>query len=152
MTLDRMVFRIGCTVSAVLLFNQAVFAGQFLGGSFGALHTHRENATIAGIAVLVTAASGLVVRLRGGPGWPALACLGLFGLIGLQILLGFQRRLTVHIPLGVAIIILMVLVTVWSWRSPGSQREPSEPSEPSEPAEPGEPSSRSDPHGAAVRR
>jgi hypothetical protein len=118
----RVVFRICCTVSAVLLFNQAVFAGQFLGGSFASLQTHRDNATIAGIAVLVTAAAGLVVRLRGGPGWPALACLGLFGLIALQIVLGFQRALTVHIPLGVAIIGLMVLVMGWSWRrTPGAE-------------------------------
>jgi hypothetical protein len=152
MTLDRTVFRICCTVSAVLLFNQAVFAGQFLGGSFGALHTHRENATIAGIAVLVTAASGLVVRLRGGPGWPALACLGLFGLIGLQILLGFQQRLTIHIPLGVAIIVLMVLVTVWSWRSPSSQSDPRKQSARSDSGDPGDQSSPSNQRDAAARR
>jgi hypothetical protein len=115
----RVVFRLCCTVSAVLLFDQAVFAGQFLGGSFGALQTHRTNATVAGIAVLCTAAAGLVVRLRGGPGWPALACLGLFGLIALQILVGFRRMLTVHIPLGVAIILLMIVLTRWAWRSPG---------------------------------
>jgi hypothetical protein len=90
----------------VLIFNQAVFAGQFLGGSFGALHTHRENATVAGIAILVTAVSGLLVRLRGGgPAWPALASLGPFGLIAAQIALGFARLLTVHVPLGVAIIV-----------------------------------------------
>jgi hypothetical protein len=115
---DRVIFRICCTVSAVLLFDQAVFAGQFLGGSFGALQTHRDNATAAGIAVLVTAAAGLAVRLRGGPGWPALASLGLFALIALQILLGFRRALTVHIPLGVAIIVLMLLLMGWSWRRP----------------------------------
>jgi hypothetical protein len=115
---ERIVFRVCCTVTAVLMFDQAVFAGQFLGGSFGALQTHRSNATVAGIAVLVTAAAGLVVRLRGGPGWPALACLGLFGLTAVQILLGFRRVLTVHIPLGVAIIGLTIWLTVWSWRRP----------------------------------
>jgi hypothetical protein len=112
-------------VSAVLLFDQAVFAGQFLGGSFGALPTHRTNATVAGISVLITAAAGLVMRLRGGPGWPAVACLGLFALIALQILLGFQRMLTVHIPLGVAIIALMGIVTRGAWRRPGTTRSES---------------------------
>lgn len=112
------VFRICCTISAVLIFNQAVFAGQFLGGSFGALHTHRENATVAGIAVLVTAVAALLVRLLGGgPAWPALASLGLFGLIAAQIMLGFARVLTVHIPLGVVIIALTVMLTRWSWRT-----------------------------------
>jgi hypothetical protein len=122
-------FRICCTVSAVLIFNQAVFAGQFLGGSFGALHTHRENATVAGIAILVTAGSGLLLRLRGGPGWPALASLGLFGLIAAQIALGFAHLLTVHIPLGVAIIVLTVLLTRWSWRSPAPAARPGEPAD-----------------------
>jgi hypothetical protein len=119
-------FRICCTVSAVLIFNQAVFAGQFLGGSFGALHTHRENATVAGIAILVTAGSGLLLRLRGGPAWPALASLGLFGLTAAQIALGFARLLTVHIPLGVAIIVLTILLTRWSWRSPAPAARPGE--------------------------
>ena len=112
-------FRICGTVTAVLVFDQAVFAGRFLAGSFGALHTHRENATYAGIAALITAAAGLLVRLRGGgPIWPAAAALGLFGLIGAQIALGFARLLTIHIPLGVAIITLTVLITGWSWRHP----------------------------------
>ena len=115
---DRIVFRVCSTVTAVLLFDQAVFAGQFLGGSFGALRTHRTNATVAGIGILVTAAAGLVVRLRGGPGWPALASLGMFALTAVQILLGFRRMLTVHIPLGVAIIALMLGLTIWSWRRP----------------------------------
>jgi hypothetical protein len=48
-------FRVTMTVAAVLLFDQAIFAGRMLSGSFPALHTHRENATYAGIAVLVAA-------------------------------------------------------------------------------------------------
>jgi uncharacterized membrane protein YozB (DUF420 family) len=44
------------------------------------------------------------------------AGLGLIGLIAGQIALGFARLLTVHIPLGVAIIVLAVLLTVWAWR------------------------------------
>ena len=42
--------------------------------------------------------------------------LGLFGLIALQIMLGFARVLTVHVPLGVAIILLAVLLVIWAWR------------------------------------
>jgi len=120
----RIVFRICCTVTAVLMFNQAVFAGQFLAGSFSALHTHRENATVAGISVLLTGAAAILVRLRGGgPVWPAYACLGLFGLIAAQIGLGFARVLAIHVPLGVAIIIVTLLLTGWSWRaSPGSRK------------------------------
>ncbi|TMR96609.1 hypothetical protein [Nonomuraea basaltis] len=114
------------SVATVLLFDQAVFAGQFLSGTFGALHTHRENATYAGIAVLIAGGTAILLRWPGrGPLWPALACLGLFGLIALQIVLGFARMLTVHIPLGSAIILLAVLLAVQAWRRP-APHEPQE--------------------------
>lgn len=110
-------YRITLTIAAVLLFNQAVFAGQFLGGSYPSLATHRENATYAGIAVLVAALAAIAIRWPGrGPVWPMAATFGLFGLIALQIVLGFLRLLEIHIPLGVSIIVLVVLLLVWAWR------------------------------------
>jgi hypothetical protein len=111
-------FQISITLAALMLFDQAVFAGQFLSGTFGALHTHRENATFAGLSVILAAACAVFVRWPGrGPIWPLLACLGLFALIALQIVFGFARQLTLHIPLGTAIILLAVLLAVWAWRS-----------------------------------
>jgi hypothetical protein len=110
-------FQITITVAALMLFDQAVFAGQFLSGSFGALHTHRENATYSGIAVLLAAGCAALVRWPGkGPIWPLFACLGLFALIALQIVLGFARALTVHIPLGVSIIMLALVLVTRAWR------------------------------------
>jgi hypothetical protein len=110
-------FRVMVSAAGVLLFNQAVFAGQFLSGTFGAVDTHRENATVAGIVVLAAALAAVPIRWPGqGPSWPILACLGLFGLIALQMRLGFARVLTVHVPLGVAIIVLAVLLVIWAWR------------------------------------
>lgn len=115
----RWAFRVTTTVAAVLLFDQAVFAGQFLDGTYSSLHTHRENATLAGVSVLVAAVSAVLVRWPGrGPLWPLLACLGVFGLIAIQIMVGFARLISVHIPLGVAIILLTALLTVWAWRRP----------------------------------
>ena len=111
-------FRLTSTVAAVLLFNQAVFAGQFLAGTFGALGTHREFATIAGIIVLVTAATAIPIRWPGrGPLWPTFASLGLFLLIAAQIALGFRRQLALHIPLGMAIILLGIFLAFWAWCS-----------------------------------
>ncbi|MGA5298426.1 hypothetical protein ACPCHT_00780 [Nucisporomicrobium flavum] len=114
-------FRLSTGVAALLLLDQAVFAGQFLAGSFTALHTHRENATYSGIAVLVAAACAVPLRCSGagrarGPLWPLGACLGLFGLIAVQIVAGFGRALAVHVPLGVVIISLAVWLAAWSWR------------------------------------
>jgi len=108
--------RLGATIATLLLFNQAVFAGQFLSGTFASLQTHRDNATYAGVAVLITAACAVPLRRPGGgPIWPAFAFLGLFALIALQIALGFARTLTLHIPLGIMIIGLSGRLTLWSW-------------------------------------
>lgn len=110
-------YRITLSVAAVLLFNQSVFAGQFLGGSYPSLATHRENATYAGIAVLAAGFAAIAIRWPGkGPWWPIAATFGLFGLIALQIVLGFLRLLEIHIPLGVSIIVLAVLLLCWAWR------------------------------------
>jgi hypothetical protein len=114
---SRWAFRITSTVAAIMLFDQAVFAGQFLSGGYDALHVHRENATFAGISVLVSAAAAVLVRWPGrGPWWPILGCVGIFGLVGLQIVLGFARAITVHVPLGVATILLATALAVWAWR------------------------------------
>jgi hypothetical protein len=119
----RWPFRVVITAAATLLFDQAVYAGQFLVGAFPALHTHRENAAVAGITVLAAALAAVLLRWPGGgPWWPMLACLGLSGLIAVQIGLGFGRVLAVHIPLGVTIIGLAAALAVWAWRYDGKPR------------------------------
>ncbi|HEY0693219.1 MAG TPA: hypothetical protein VGD71_29770 [Kribbella sp.] len=113
----RWPFRVVMSVAGVLLFDQAVFAGQFLSGTFGALHTHRENATFAGISVALTSVAAIPIRWPGrGPLWPVFACFGLFGLVAVQIALGFGRVLAIHIPLGVSIIVLAGWLVYWAWR------------------------------------
>jgi hypothetical protein len=113
----RWLFRITSTVAAIMLFDQAIFAGQFLGGTYDSLHVHRENATYAGISVLISAVAAVLVRWPGkGPWWPILACVGIFGLIALQIILGFARAITLHVPLGVATIMVAVALAVWAWK------------------------------------
>jgi uncharacterized membrane protein YfcA len=110
-------FRVVVTVEAVLAFDQAVFAGQFISGDYGALNTHAANASVAGVVLLAEAVAALLWWRRGrGPGWPVLAALGLFVMAGAQIGVGYARLLAVHVPLGVTIIALDVLMLVWCWR------------------------------------
>jgi hypothetical protein len=101
-----------------MLFDQSVFAGQFLSGTYDALLVHRENATFAGISVIVSAVGAVLLRWPGrGPWWPIAACLGLFALIALEIVIGFARILTLHVPLGVTITVLATGLAVWAWRT-----------------------------------
>jgi hypothetical protein len=115
-TWSRVLFRIAATLAAVMLFDQAVFAGQFLSGIYASLDVHRENATYAGLSVIVAALCAVLLWRPGrGPWWPIVAYVALFGLIGLQIFLGFAHALAAHVPLGVAIIMVAAAMAVWSW-------------------------------------
>lgn len=112
----RWTMRVASLVAAVMLFDQAVLAGQFLSGVYPMLLLHRENATYAGISVIVALAAAVLVRWPGrGPWWPMVAYLALFGLIALQIVMGFSAALAVHIPLGVLIILGAIALTAWAW-------------------------------------
>jgi hypothetical protein len=111
--------RLTAVVAAVLVFDQAVFAGRFLSGEYGALEVHRENATWAGISVLAAAGAAVLRHRRGvGPAWPAVAYAFLFALIALQIAIGFRGLVGVHVPLGVAIVVGTALTTAATLRAP----------------------------------
>jgi len=118
----RWPFRVAISAATTLLALQAVLAGQFLAGTYDALRLHRENATVAGIVVVVAAAAAVPIWRPGhGPLWPAFACLGLFGLIAAQIALGFARLVAVHVPLGIAVIGLALRLTWYAWRAPATE-------------------------------
>lgn len=111
------VFRALATGAATALAGQAVFAGQFLSGAYGSLLTHRENATYAGVATLLEGCGAVLLhRAGGGPRWPIAACGALFALIAGQIYLGFARVITIHVPLGTALIAGSVVLAGWAWR------------------------------------
>lgn len=110
-------FRVIVTVEAVLAFDQAVFAGQFISGDYGALNSHAANAGFTGTVLIVEAIAGVLLWRRGrGPAWPIWAALGLVVMAGVQTALGYARVLAVHVPLGVCMIALDLLMLVWCWR------------------------------------
>lgn len=111
------VFRVTMTVTAALMFDQAVLAGQFMAGVYPALATHRDMATVTGIAVIATIVAAVLVRRRGGGSrWPIVATSALLVLMALQAFAGFRSLLGLHIPLGVTVIMLTAALTVWAWR------------------------------------
>ncbi|MEU0546196.1 hypothetical protein [Micromonospora sp. NPDC005979] len=110
-------FRLTITTATVLAFDQAVFAGQFLSGSYGALHLHRDTATATVAALAASIVTSALWRRAGtGPRWPMPASIVLFVLTALQTWLGYQLILAVHIPLGVTIIVLLIALTAAAWR------------------------------------
>jgi hypothetical protein len=110
-------FRAVVTCEAALALGQAVLAGSFLSGHYQALDLHALNATATGSTALAQIVAALLLwRPGGGPRWPVLAGIALFGAEAGQIAMGYTRALAVHVPLGVAIIAATVLMLVWAWR------------------------------------
>jgi hypothetical protein len=104
---------------AALALAQPVSAGSYLSGNFDILATHGSNGIllVAATAVWGVAALGRTAANRGA-GWPLLLLVPVvFMAEGMQIGMGHQRNLAVHIPLGVFIVLTAVLLAVWSFTS-----------------------------------
>lgn len=113
----RWVLRLTITLHALAAFMQAVLAGRFLSGDYDMLRVHFVNAQVVGsLAIAQVLAAVLYWRLGGGPGWPAAVSVGLLAVEPIQIAAGIKRVIGIHIPLGVAIIVILVLLAVWAWR------------------------------------
>lgn len=114
--------RITLTAHLVVALCQPVLAGLFLTGDVGAITAHARVAeALFGSCVLAAVAAAFhVVAGRGRVGAPS--GLVLLALVeGVQIAMGYQRQLAVHIPLGVAIVAMSVALAVWVW-APSARR------------------------------
>jgi heme A synthase len=119
MNLDRdwswTLVRVVVVLQAADSFLEPVFAGRFLSGDFGMLKAHQHNATF-GVFILSVLQIGTAVlawRRGKGPRWLVVVASVLAGAVLLQIIMGFDRVLGVHIPLGVAIIVTLGWLAVW---------------------------------------
>jgi hypothetical protein len=91
---------------AVSVLAQVIFAGLFLDGH-GAWRTwHAANGMVLLplLALVQVVLAVLVWRPGRGPGWPAIASVGLLVAVVLQNVMGQAGLLAVHVPLGVAIV------------------------------------------------
>ena len=111
-------FRVPITLAAVLLFNQSLNAGEFMSGKYEFLEFHMFGATTAWAVVGLAVVGAGWAWFRGGyPLWLVGVTALLFAAIRVQIWAGEQRALSVHVPLGVSIIVVAIGLTVWAWRS-----------------------------------
>lgn len=102
----------------LLLFAQAVLAGQFFAGNSGAMLSHSFlGEAAAWLALLLVFLGGLCVW-RGILSRPwMIVFLALFALVGLQVHAGHGGALSLHIPLGAALLAASTTLTVWlMWR------------------------------------
>ncbi len=111
-------YRVIVTLVAALSYVQAVLAGQFLSGTYGSLLGHQNTAAVIDMLLILAIPIAVVITVWGRRSWwPVVFVVGLLALTSTQNQLGFARILTVHIPLGVAIIMLATAVAIWAWRA-----------------------------------
>ena len=114
--------RLAVTAHLVAVLAQPILAGRYLTGDVDAITAHGAVGTaLAALDLLVIAAAALYVTGGRGALWVLPAAVLLFLAVGLQIGMGFARRLGVHVPLGVGIVTASVLLTAWMW-APSARR------------------------------
>ncbi len=107
---------------AGLVAAQPILAGYFLSGDVDAMDIHGPiGSTVWMIAMIQFVVAVLYWRPGGGRLWPALVTLVLFFAEFVQLTFGYLQNFAVHVPLGTAIVITVVWMTVWSFRS-GARR------------------------------
>ena len=91
---------------AVSLLAQVIFAGLFLDRHDAWRNWHAANGMVLLplLALVQVVLAVLVWRPGRGPGWPAIASVGLVVVVVLQNVMGQAGLLAVHVPLGVAIV------------------------------------------------
>lgn len=103
------------TVAAVA---QPLLAGVYLGGDVDALALHELNAHIVtGLGFFQFIAAIVFVWRGHGRRWPLWASLAMVLVVQLQVGLGFEGEVAVHVPLGVSVISMQILLTVWLFRA-----------------------------------
>lgn len=110
--------RVVAVLHGLAVLAQPVLAGAYMDGDVDALTIHGINANVAagfGVIQLITAIV-FVWKGRGRP-WAIWTSLGLVLAEQVQIGLGFEGAVAAHVPLGVSIISLQILLTVWLFRA-----------------------------------
>lgn len=112
------VLRIMAVLHALSVLVQPVLAGSYLSGDVDALAVHSINANVAsGFGVFQLIAAIVFVWKGRGRQWAIWTSLGIALAEEVQIGLGFEGLLAAHIPLGVSIVSLQILLTVWLFRA-----------------------------------
>jgi hypothetical protein len=119
------VLQIVAVLHSLAFLIQPVFAGGYLMGDVDSLTLHDVNAFIItglDVAQLVCA----IVYFWGGRGraWPIWASLAVALAVEVQVGMGYERLLVVHLPLGVSLTVAQILITVWLFRAGAASARP----------------------------
>jgi hypothetical protein len=114
--------RTAVTVHLVAVLGQPVWAGLFLTGDVDAIAVHGAVGSLLAAWGLLTIGAALAYVLGGrGSWWVAPLAVAQFLAVGFQIGAGYGRELGLHVPLGVGLAVVAVVLAGWAW-SPAAAR------------------------------
>ncbi|MFC7622235.1 hypothetical protein [Microlunatus sp. GCM10028923] len=91
---------------------QPITIGQYLSGSFGMLEMHSVFGHLLSVAAFLLAIVALLYAIAGGRVWILITTVPLFFVEGFQVGMGYARLLGIHVPLGVGLVTLAVLLAI----------------------------------------
>ncbi|TDU91051.1 hypothetical protein EV138_4652 [Kribbella voronezhensis] len=116
------VLRLVLLLHTGLVVTQPIMAGYYLSGDADAMDVHSPiGSTLWMISMVQLVPALLYWRPGGGRLWPAGLTFLLFFAEFLQMIVGHSQNLAIHVPLGTAIVLTVVALTIWSFR-PAARR------------------------------
>jgi hypothetical protein len=117
--------RVVTVLHSLAFLAQPVFAGGYLMGDVDSLTLHDVNAFVIGGLDVVQLVCAIVFFWGGrGRAWPIWASLAIALAVEVQVGMGYERLLVVHLPLGVSLTVAQILVTVWLFRASAAVARP----------------------------
>jgi len=116
------VLRVVAVLHSFAFLAQPMFAGGYLMGDVDALAWHDANAfVVTGLDVIQLGCAVVFFWKGRGRAWPIWASLAIALAVEVQVGMGYERLLVVHLPLGVSLAVGQVLATVWLFRAAAAQ-------------------------------
>ncbi|MCE0765243.1 hypothetical protein LWC35_20395 [Pseudonocardia kujensis] len=116
------ILRVLLTVHVLAVLGQPVLAGLYLSGDVDAITVHGiVGSALAGLGLVLIGGAAAYVLVGRGRWWVLAAAVLLFFAEGLQVGFGYARELDLHVPLGVLIVTVSILLAAWIW-TPAARR------------------------------
>jgi hypothetical protein len=107
--------RIITLVHAAMCVAQPITMGQYLAGNLDILPWHGVVGDGIVVLTLLMIIVAVLYAIAGGRVWIAALAPVLFLVEGFQVGMGWARQLGIHVPLGVGVVVLAVLLAIVVW-------------------------------------
>ncbi|GAB3740861.1 hypothetical protein [Microlunatus parietis] len=117
--------RVFAVLHVIFAIMQPITIGQYLSGSYGMLAQHSIFGHLLSAASFLLGVTAIMYAVAGGRVWIAAVAAPLWLVENVQVGMGYARLLGVHVPLGVGLVTLAVVLAIGVFLpSAGRDRRP----------------------------